>query len=146
MQAHKDYQELKNKHKEARQTFIEQLAQDLEDAGFGTKASQLRQLKQREDIRFMFRRIKRLKGDNNLTTTFIKVKENGQTRDVTDRTNMEEHIIASNQDKYHQSEDSCPFLHEPLLSDFGYHGEGTSFDAFCRGEYSIPNSIDSITK
>ena len=72
-------------HKQARQTFIEKLAQDLKDAGFGPKASQLRQLRQREDIRFMFRQIKRLKGDNNLTTTFIQVTENGQSRDVTDK-------------------------------------------------------------
>ena len=60
--------------------------------------------------------------------------------------NMEDYIIKSNQEKYHQTEDSCPFLQEPLLSDFGYHGEGANFEAFCRGEYNIPNCVDSHTR
>ena len=93
----------------------------------------------------MFCQIKHLKGDNNLTTKFIQVTENGQSRDVTDQKNMEDYIIKSNQEKYHQTEDSCPFLQEPLLSDFGYHGEGANFEAFCRGEYNIPNCVDSHT-
>ena len=37
---------------------------------------------------------------------------------------MEQEIINKNKDKYHQTEDTCPFMKDPLLEHFGEMGIG----------------------
>ena len=59
---------------------------------------------------------------------------------------MEQAIIPTNQRKFHQSKDSCPFLKEPLVHHFGFHGEKEGYDQFLKNEYNIPDSIDKTTR
>jgi hypothetical protein len=48
--------------------------------------------------------------------------------------------------KYHQTENYCPFLKEPLLSDFGQYGEGPGTEQVLNGNYTCHESIDEYTK
>ena len=73
----------------------------------------------------MFRKIACInKKHQDLSTTFVLEETDQGTRKITDKDEMEKVIINANKDKYHQTEDSCPFMKEPLCSDFGYLGIG----------------------
>ena len=141
----KEYEKLKQNHKENRLTYLEELAESLAEANKTSQLSELTQLQNREEQRSIFRRIKRLKGENNLATTFVRVNENGTSRDITDQREMEDAIIPINCQKFHQSEESCPFLRKPLLSAFGYHGEGPAMSLFQKGQYQVPPEVDEYT-
>ena len=144
--AKKEYESIKENHEEHRRTFFEDLATALSEEGNGSKESQLKQLILREEQQSTFRRIKRLKGNNNLATTFVQVHQDGEVVDIVDQTAMEQAIIESNRHKYHQCEQTCSFLQEPLVNDFGYHGEGPQMSKFFDGTYNIPADLDEYTK
>ena len=55
VQAKREYQDIKANHEENRKTFIEDLALALEADGKGTQASNLKQLRDREQQRTLFR-------------------------------------------------------------------------------------------
>ena len=59
---------------------------------------------------------------------------------------MDEAFRAENRRKYHQTEDTCPFLQEPLASHFGSFGEGPETNNLLQGEYSFPQNISQETK
>ena len=87
-----------------------------------------------------------MKGSSNLATTFVQQKEDGVIRDIVDQVEMEQAIIDSNRIKYHQCEQSCPFLQPPLVQDFGFCGEGPQMENFMQGTYTIPEDIDEYTR
>ena len=145
-EAKKEYNKIKDNHKEHRQTFLENLAEALSESGKGSQASHLKQLVLREEQRTTFRRIKRLKGESNLATTFVQKNDNGIIQDIVDQTEIEEAIIQENRQKYHQCEMSCPFLQPPLVQDFGFCGNGPQMEKFVNGTYEIPPDIDEYTR
>ena len=146
VEAKQAYNKVKENHDKHRETFLEDLALALEADGQGKMASNLKQLRLREQQRSLFRRLKRLKGDNNLSTTFVTVHdEDGHPRDIVDRETMENTIIPTNREKFHQCENSCPFLQDPLLQDFGFHGEKEGYNRFLNNEYIVPPSVDETT-
>ena len=95
--------------------------------GKGKKVNIVKQLQRREEQRSTFRRLAALRksfGENLSTTSVIKTNDKGFEEEITSKNEMEDAIIESNIHKYHQCELSCPFMQEPLLSQFGAYGEG----------------------
>ena len=136
VEAKKDYAEIKVNHEETRKTFIEDLASALADAGKGSQASNLKQLQLREQQRTLFCRLRRLKGEDNLSTSFVTVRNaDGSKTDIIEKEAIENAIIPTNQKKFHQSENSCPFLQHPLVEDMGFHGEKDGYKQFLQGTY-----------
>ena len=59
---------------------------------------------------------------------------------------LEDAIINENREKYHQTEDTCPFLTQPLQSHFGRLGKGPSTEEALEGNYNIPTNQTDQTK
>ena len=55
---------------------------------------------------------------------------------------MVDTIVAANRVKYHKCEQSCPFLQEPLVTHFGFHGEGPQISQFNACDYIPPKQVD----
>jgi hypothetical protein len=66
--------------------------------------------------------------------------------ELTNKRDIESAIITENKKKYHQTENYCPFLCEPLLSDFRHFGEGPATEQVLNGTYRCPPTIDQYTK
>ena len=144
----KEFKQAKKDHSKLRQTYLEDLAEELERSGNGTKASHLRQLQQRERQREMYRKIKAVsKTTNNLGTTFIiKTHHDGEKETITDKEKMEEAIINENIAKYHQTETTCSFLHHPLRETLGDYGQHDAVSQVTNGTFPIPTELDQYTK
>jgi len=81
-----------------------------------------------------------------LSTKYVVVKENGQTKRITKKEDMEKAIIQENIHKYHQTETTCPFMKTPLDNHFGEYGEGPETETVLNGTYNPPSSISEHTK
>lgn len=68
--------------------------------------------------------------------------EEGRKRDITNKSEIEFNIMNSNRMKYHQTETTCPFFKEPLLSHFGICGDGPAIQSFMDGSYKVPVGVD----
>ena len=147
-EAYETFKRLKKEHKKLRYTFLEDLANAMEKAGKGKKASNLRNLIQVEDQREMYRKLKYItKKTENLGTTFVTVQDGeGNKIDITGKQEMEAAIIDENRSKYHQTETTCPFLRTPLKNVFGEYGEGEASQAVRNGTYTVPDQVDGYTK
>jgi hypothetical protein len=77
---------------------LEQLASAIASSGNLKRASILKQLRHRESQRTTARKIKYLRGKlSRNSTTMVTVKlDDGSTKDITDKREMEKAIIASN--------------------------------------------------
>ena len=146
--SYKIYKIIRQRHKELRQSFVEDLAERLEENGNGHKATIVRTLIDLETQRSMYRHIKRTLGNSqSLSTTHITItNENGTTRELTKQQEMEDAIIKENIKKYHQTENTCPFHHSPLIQDFGFYGEGPCTHDVYTGRYQVPSSVDEYTR
>jgi exonuclease III len=137
------------KHAQAHRTdHIEQLAEALEKDGKGSKAGVLRNLIQREEQRRIFRKLALIFHKNqNLHTTHVTVTDSeGKRTDITEKEKMEKCIINENRDKYHQTENTCPFLQYPMRVHFGEYGEGPASDQVLNGTYTLPPQTTPETK
>ena len=145
---YEEYKELKGKDRELRNSYLEQLAETMEQYGEGNKAGYLRQLIIAEENKEMYRKIARVtKKVENMGTTFVTIKdENGRKKDVIEKDQMEEEIINENRKKFHQTEGTCPFLQPMLKKDFGDYGEGEATNQVLKGEYKIPEGLDEYTR
>ena len=59
---------------------------------------------------------------------------------------MEAAIIAENKHKYHQTEDTCPFMKHPLNNHFGNLGVGPLTEDVLEGKYTHPSNISDQTR
>ena len=146
--AYNEYKKLKKENQGLRKKYLEDLAEAMEHAGKGQRAVNLRNLITLENQRKMYRKLRRItRTVENLGTTFITIPgpENSKI-DITEKEAMEEEIIKENRKKYHQTENTCPFLHSPLVDDFGMYGELEAAHKVSNGEYEIPEHIDEYTK
>ena len=137
-QLFKEWKALKKQHQKKRRDFLEYIADLHAKNGEGPKASIVRNLIRLEQQRQMFRRLKIISGKlgENLSTTAVKVTyADGSTKEISAKKKMEEVIMAENLSKYHQSENTCPFLKEPLKSQFGEFGEGHAMEQVRQGTY-----------
>jgi exonuclease III len=141
------YKQLKLQHTELRRSFLEDKASALEADGKGPKSTIIRNLIRIEDQKAMYSKLGRItKKKENLQITSIKVKRNGVSKELSSKEDVEDAIIQENKSKYHQTENYCPFLEEPLLSDFGQYGEGKGTEQVLNGTYECHESIDEYTR
>ena len=130
-------------------TFLEALAEAKEQNGEGQKAKIIKQLKKTEEQRELFRGLKPLSkkfGQNLATTSVIVTLPGGLKAEITDKEGMVRAIIKENKQKYHQCEDSCPFLQYPLIEEFGAYGNTENIEKVLKGEYECPPDTDEFTK
>ena len=59
---------------------------------------------------------------------------------------MEKEIIRENKSKYHQTEDTCPFMQDPLMNHFGEYGQGPATEQLLEGTYITPQGISEQTR
>ena len=145
--AFKEYKSIKKKHIELRETFLEELAQAMEDAGNGKKASNIKNMIERERKIEAFKKIKIVtKGSQNLATTFIRTKVDGKIKEISNQEGIEKAIIKENKKKYHQTEGVCPFLREPLRQIFGDYGETDQVQSLLEGRIERINGVDNYTQ
>jgi hypothetical protein len=74
------------------------------------------------------------------------VHQNGHSKKLSSKNEIEVVIIEENRHKYHQTENYCPFLQDPLLSDFGMFGKGPGTTQVLNGTYRCHDSIDEYTR
>ena len=143
------YKQLKKEAKTMRESFLEYLATNLEKEGKGKKANIVRNLKTIEEQRVTFRRLRHLSkkfGGNLNTTSVIITHPSGQKVEITEKDQMEEEIIRENVKKYHQCEDTCPFLQSPLKELFRNYGETTATTQVMDGTMKVPENSNKLTQ
>ena len=125
------------KQKSTDKIFLEYLAEALHLQGKGEISTIVSNLKRIEEQRQTYRRLAPLSkrfSENLNTTSVIQTLPTGETVEITDKERMENAIIDENKAKYHQSEDSYPFLKEPLRAVFGEYGETEATEEVLEGE------------
>ena len=142
------FRKMRKNHVQDRISYLDDLAIALAKEKKTTKAAMVKQLQHTENQRATFRRLAQV---NNkiaaLSTNFITVKnKDGESQEITDPKEMDKAFKQENQRKYHQTEDTCPFLKEPLKSDFGEFGQGPETDNLLAGQYNIPSHLSPETK
>ena len=144
----KEYRKLKAKQHKLCENFLDSLAEALEKAGKGKKAKHIKRITTMENQRMMFRKlaaINQKSPDLSIKSTMI-TKKDGTKSIVTDKRKMETAIINKNRKKYHQTENSCPFMCSPLKDEFGHLGIGPSTDAVLQGDYTPSHSLSAQTQ
>ena len=81
-----------------------------------------------------------------LSTKCVTVTDNNGTRIITEKEEMKKAIVEENRQKYHQTEESCPFMKQPLREHFGPVGMETETQAALDGDYVPPNNISPQTQ
>ena len=146
--AFEEYKKIKQQHIQLRQSYLEDLAQAMEENGKGNKSTHLRNLITLEEQRAIYRKLRiTTKKNENLSTTFVTVKdENGNDKDIIEKREIEDAIMEENCKKYHQTEDTCPFIkNSTLLQQFGLFGEGPASKLVFDGTYTPPPTTDPYT-
>ena len=146
--AYKYYKALKKDATSLREAHLDSLAEALETAGKGKKAQIIRDLKQREEQRTTFRKLKIINpkhAENLSTTSVVLTLPSGERKEITGKVEMVKAIIAENLQKYHQSEDSCPFLQQPLRMHFGAYGETQETERVLQGKVNYSSSDNDLT-
>ena len=145
--AFEEYKTIRAEAKEHRKSFIDSLAETLEKRGKGKKAKIVRQLIDIEEKRALFRKLSYINGKSkDLGTSYVTVKNGDGEREITDRKEMEETITKINRIKYHQTEQTCPFMTSPLYEDFGPLGNGKKSSLVIEGDYVPSPMLAQCTK
>ena len=112
----KTFEKAKKHHVQKRQTYLDDLATALAKQNKTTKASMVKQLTTLEEQRSVFRRLKIVNHKiSNLSTSHITIKkEDGTREEISDPNKMDHAFCEENRKKYHQTENTCPFMTEPL--------------------------------
>jgi hypothetical protein len=122
------------------------LAEAQAQKGHLSKEKLYRSLVHREKQRRMARCIQFLRGKVLAgSTSMIQVRnEDGSWKDVYDKNEIEQAIMASTQKKFKTSFNT-PFMQPPLVGHFGYMGTGRAVDAVLDGEFTTPTEVDEFT-
>ena len=146
--AFEHYASIKKDHRQLRNTFLENLAARHEDAGKGKKATHLRLLLSLETQRDVFRQLRFYnKSSDNMAIKELRVTNtNGEQVIINDQLSMETSMGEENMRKYHQTEDTCPFFHPNLRTDFGDLADGPCVQQVLDGTYTPAPEVDSYTK
>ena len=146
-EAYKQYKKVKKESWKVREEFLSQLAEALERAGKGQKASIIKRLIATESQRSLFRKLAYIHQKNrDLSTKFITISTPEGQVQITEKEEMERAIIAENKDKYHQTESSCPFMKFPLNKHFGEMGKGIKTDKVLEGTYQPSQVLSPQTR
>jgi hypothetical protein len=135
---YKYYKKLKKKAVDLRESFLDSLAHALEAYGKGSKAKIIEGIIKMEAQRRSFLKLKPLskRFSENLSTTSVIINQDGETKELTRKSEMEREIIKENRKKFHQSEATCPFLQSPLCEEFGSFGESKIAEEVMNGTYN----------
>ena len=129
-------------------TYLESLAEALEEAGKGKKAKIIQQIIKTEAQKTSYKKLSKLnkKKDANLSTTAITMNlPDGSKKEITEKAAMEKAIINENIKKFHQSEDTCPFLQGDLRQQMGEYGETVEVERVLDGMYTCPSTNNNLT-
>ena len=143
------YKKMKKKAVDLRKSHLEQLAEALEQNGKGKKAQLIKNMQHREEQREMYRKLRPLNSkysENMATSSVVVTNPDGSTEEITDEDKMVQAIIEENVKKYHQCENTCPFLLEPLAQHFGAFGETAATDRVLSGTFSAPSTNNDLTQ
>jgi hypothetical protein len=112
--AYNSYYTIKKDHIAKRQTHLEELAEALAEVQNINKSNMLRQLRKREHQRAVARKIRYLQGKAaKVSTTVVTIESpEGGCKDITDKSEIEEAIMKSNEAKFRQSHHR-PFFSRP---------------------------------
>ena len=144
---YKIYRKLKKASYRDRENYLDSLAEALEKAGKGQKAKIVQSLKKAEQNRALFRKLARINNKiQDLSTKSVTVKTPQGEKEITEKEELEKAIIDSNRHKYHQTEETCPFMSEPLRSDFGHLGQGPKTAQALKGQYKPYPLLSPQTK
>ena len=131
-----------------RHTFLEYLATALAKEGQGKKSRIVENLIKIEEQRRLYKRLKPISrkfGENLSTTLVVKTQPDGTQIEISQKAEMERAIISENVAKYHQCEETCPFLRPPLSTLFGPYGDSSQSDKVMDGTFVPPSGIDEMT-
>ena len=145
--AYLQYKSLRVQHDDLNRTYRERLAKAKAKEGNTKAATELRNIQHREDQRKTARRIRRaLRKGKGVGTTKVQIQEEGRTRELTGKSEMEEAILRENEEKFHQTEGWCPLLHGQLALDLGMIGDGPKVMEVFKGTYRCPEGTSYHTK
>ena len=145
--AYKQYKLKKKKHWKLRDEFLSDLAEALEKRGKTKKSTIVKNLTRMENQRSMYRKLAAINKKNaDLSTKYIVTTNNGVKTTISKKEDMEKAIIKENIHKYHQTESTCPFMHDPLKNHFGDFGIGPASEQLLAGTYIPPANISEQTK
>ena len=148
-EANKVYKSKKKEAASLRRSFLDYLATALEQDGQGKKANIIKNLIKIEEQRATYRRLAVLSkkcNDNLSTTTVLVTLPSGRKVEISEKQEMENAIIAENTKKYHQCENSCPFLTSPLTEVFGSFGETSASTQVMNGTFVAPVTENPLTQ
>jgi hypothetical protein len=145
--AYKQYYSLNGSHRVLRENAMEWLAEVIAEQGNQNKASIIKGIRQREKQRHTARKIRYLSWKvNNGSTTMVSVHNDlGQCIDLTNKEDIEQAIMKSNDTKYRQSSQT-PFFQFPLASEFEFKGLTPAAQATLAGVYESNHPIDEYTQ
>ena len=145
--AFQQYYKVKKKHQEHRETFLDKKAAQLAEINDLDKIKVLKQLRDREKMRISNRRIDwTLEKHLGSGITKISVEDrNGNSRDVTSQTGIEQACILEFEKKFRQTEDT-PAMQEPWLSILGYDGKTQGAEDILNGNLQYPEGTSEYTK
>ena len=126
---------------------LTKLAMEKEQHNDKSSAAYLREIKDVEQTRKKHRCIKFVEKElkKTLTTFVAKETTDGIIMVFTDKATLEEEIIAENIKKYHQTEDSCPLVDQPLHCKIGPLSNGTARGRILDGTYTAPETASPAT-
>ena len=132
---------MKKNHRKLRDDFLTELAEALQKAGKGKKSTIVKNLIALENQRAMYRKLAAVYNKaKDVSTKSITVSTPQGSKVITEQKEMEKAIIQENRHKYHQTEDTCPFMKNPLKADFGPLGKGPKTEEALKGLYNNTNS------
>ena len=106
----------------------------------------MKNMEHREAMRTTYGRIRATLKKRQNGTTKIHIKRKGRTKEITKKRQMEKHIIAENEAKFHQTENRCPLLHGQLYRDLGAMGDGPRVKDVLNGTYIPPPGTSEATR
>ena len=142
-----DYKGLKQKAPELRSEYLDTLIQMAEDEDNEQKAKYLRELKSKEQVREVHRRIKIVQGKQRGGggVRFVhKVEEDGTITTIKDKAEMEAEIQKANASKLMSANES-PIRQgelQSILTDHNYD----QWEAFLQGEVDLPEGMNEGTR
>jgi hypothetical protein len=137
--ARANYKDTKKKAAELRSEHNDRLyAAMAKDQGINAKQIKSN-MNQIERLRKQARRVRRAtKKYRTGGLSRVEVKENGQLKTYTSKGDIERVCGEENLQRFRGAYSRCPFLEEPLLSEFGTLGINDNSDAVLRGTYQTP--------
>ena len=143
--SYEKYKVCKQNDKILRRDFLESLAEAKAAAGNIKASTALQGILHREETRSMYRQIGYATKKRQYGTTKIQIQRNGQTKEITRKSDMEKYIVRENEAKFHQTEGRCPLLHGQLYKDLGSMGDGPKVQEVFNGTYVPPPGTSDAT-